>query len=166
MTDAAPAAGATQPSGNWVRSELKCTKARPTACPRLDLIIHHYVTNFSKLTLPESAKRLAPLVAARGDADTSVSVVMGEAIAGVSHARRHRHLQECRRRARTHHVGLRGPEALEHRLVGVAAGRHEKGEMLGGLQQGELGEIRTIVVDDARSIEGMRLAGHARLCTF
>lgn len=88
--DAAVAAGANPLSPDWVRSELRCTKAGLRVQPTvLDLtrLIHHDRANFSKISSSECAVRLvAPLVAARGDADTSVFSVMEEALAAAASA--------------------------------------------------------------------------------
>ena len=84
MSDAAVAAGANPLSPDWVRSELRCTKAGLRGQPKvLDLtrVVHHDGANFSKVGLSECAVRVAPLVAARGDADTSVFEPIEEASA-------------------------------------------------------------------------------------
>eukprot|EP00904_Undaria_pinnatifida_P011885 jgi/Undpi1/7827/HiC_scaffold_23.g10300.m1 len=84
MSDAAVAAGANPLPPDWVRSELRCTKAGLRGQPNvLDLtrVVHHDGANFSKVGLAECAARVAPLVAARGNADTSVFEAMEEASA-------------------------------------------------------------------------------------
>ena len=81
ISDAAVAAGADPLSPYWVRSELRCTKAGLRGRPKvLDLtrVVHHDGANLSKVGLSECAARVAPLVAARGDADTPVFEAMEE----------------------------------------------------------------------------------------
>ena len=80
----AVAAGANPLSPDWVRNELRYTKAGLRGQPKvLDLTreVHHDGANCSKVGLSECAARVAPLVAARGDADTSVFEAMEEASA-------------------------------------------------------------------------------------
>eukprot|EP00904_Undaria_pinnatifida_P005509 jgi/Undpi1/2088/HiC_scaffold_12.g05474.m1 len=82
MSDAAVAASANSLPPDWVRSELRCTKASLDGQRNfLDLtrVVHHDGANFPKVGLSECAARVAPLVAARGDADTSVFESMEEA---------------------------------------------------------------------------------------
>ena len=84
MSDAAVAASANSLPPDWVRSEFRCTKASLDGQRNflyLTRVVHHDGANFSKVGLSECAARVAPLVAARGDADTSVFESMEEASA-------------------------------------------------------------------------------------
>eukprot|EP00904_Undaria_pinnatifida_P002455 jgi/Undpi1/1220/HiC_scaffold_108.g14134.m1 len=84
MSDGTVVAGANSFSPDWVRSELRCTKAslrgQPTVLD-LTLVVHNNEANFSKVGLSERAVGVAPLAAARGDADTSMLKAMEEASA-------------------------------------------------------------------------------------
>ena len=82
MSDGTVVAGANPFSPDWVRSELRCTKAGLRGQPTvLDLtrVVHNNGANFSKVGLSERAAGVAPLAAARGDADTSMFKAMEEA---------------------------------------------------------------------------------------
>ena len=108
MSDGTVVAGANSFSPDWVRSELRCTKAslrgQPTVLD-LTLVVHNNEANFSKVGLSERAVGVAPLAAARGDADTSMLKAMEEASAASAAERgRDGGVQKCRRGA-----GFRGP---------------------------------------------------------
>lgn len=109
------AVGAAPLDPEWVLWELPFTKPGLRGQPRvlgLMRVINHDGSSFSKISLPEAAECLAPFVAARGNAETSVFLVISETTTVVAVSAIRTATFKRGRGADPRHVGLRGPPTL------------------------------------------------------